>query len=41
MFLRPDMTLPVVKYFSEQESQSGKYYYSDSVFRSDLKWFRI
>jgi len=33
--LRPDMTLPVVKYFSEQESQSGKYYYSDSVFRSD------
>ena len=33
--LRPDMTLPVVKYFSEQETQSGKFYYSDSVFRVD------
>lgn len=33
--LRPDMTLPVVKYFSEQEAQSGKFYYNDSVFRVD------
>lgn len=35
--LRPDMTLPVVKYFSEQQTQSGKFYYSDSVFRADKK----
>ena len=33
--LRPDMTLPVVKYFSEQQAERGKFYYSDSVFRSD------
>jgi len=33
--LRPDMTLPVVKYFSEQQTQSGKFYYNDSVFRVD------
>ena len=33
--LRPDMTLPVVKYFSEQQSKSGKFFYSDSVFRVD------
>ena len=25
--LRPDMTLPVVKHFSEQQAQSGKFYY--------------
>ncbi|UUV18210.1 ATP phosphoribosyltransferase regulatory subunit [Fusobacteria bacterium ZRK30] len=35
--LRPDMTLPVVKYFFEQQTQSGKFYYSDSVFRADKK----
>ena len=33
--LRPDMTLPVVKYFSEQQANRGKFYYSDSVFRAD------
>ncbi len=33
--LRPDMTLPVVKYFSEQPADRGKFYYSDSVFRAD------
>lgn len=33
--LRPDMTLPVVKYFSEQEAAREKFYYNDSVFRTD------
>lgn len=33
--LRPDMTLPVVKYFSEQQAKRGKFYYNDSVFRAD------
>ncbi len=33
--LRPDMTLPVVKYFSDQQTNRGKFYYSDSVFRTD------
>lgn len=33
--LRPDMTIPVVKYFSEQQTGRGKFYYSDSVFRAD------
>lgn len=33
--LRPDMTLPVVKYFSEEQMQSGKFYYNDSVFSVD------
>ncbi|MCS5422006.1 MULTISPECIES: ATP phosphoribosyltransferase regulatory subunit [Psychrilyobacter] len=33
--LRPDMTLPVVKYFSEQQADRGKFYYNDSVFRAD------
>lgn len=33
--LRPDMTLPVVKYFSEQQVTRGKFYYSDSVFSGD------
>lgn len=32
--LRPDMTLPVVKKFSEQQSKNGKFYYNDSVFRT-------
>lgn len=33
--LRPDMTLPVVKYFSDMNASRGKFYYSDSVFRAN------
>lgn len=33
--LRPDMTLPVVKYFSDTQTNRGKFYYNDSVFRTD------
>ncbi|WP_321330260.1 ATP phosphoribosyltransferase regulatory subunit [uncultured Ilyobacter sp.] len=35
--LRPDMTLPVVKYFSDTQANRGKFYYNDSVFRTDKK----